>query len=310
MNCTIEGVSFSANSLHTLLGYFKCESNRRRLIFAGCAFLFLFLIFVQHRNKEQREETANFDSSTATPRTPTIRVAPTKWRIKITPTFAISTRLTPINSPKSLTNSCPGKSSVLMANIHAYISLNPPLPNRIHAAASLSSNYLGQIEPGRGLRLIDGPLCADGYSWWLVEANQSGLRGWTVEGKLSEQWIVPCPNPSIACSRIINQTPRPANSQHLSETKQPECISDTFAAGMLVQVEQDNLLILRSQPYTGEVIGRAGPLSVAKLIESPECTRNTIWWKLQVPDLGLTGWATEDGLSACAKDSECNLEAP
>ena len=76
---------------------------------------------------------------------------------------------------------------------------------------------------------------------------------------------------------------------------------------MFAQVGPSSLLVVRSEPYRGEVIGHAGPMSIAKLIDGPTCAGDAIWWKVNVFDLGLVGWATENDLYACPKDSECNL---
>jgi hypothetical protein len=193
--------------------------------------------------------------------------------------------------------------------MYAYIAITPPLPNRVRADAGLLNKYLGQIEPGNGLKIIDGPICADGYSWWLVESLQGGLQGWTVEGKSSEQWVLPCANEHIACSKTTAAVSPAEKTQtdKNNDEQQSNCQSDKFAIGMLAQVGQDSLLVLRSEPYTGGVNGRAGPMSIVKVIDGPSCVGNVVWWKVSVLDLGLTGWTTEINLHACPKDSECNL---
>ena len=76
---------------------------------------------------------------------------------------------------------------------------------------------------------------------------------------------------------------------------------------MFAQVGHDSLLVVRSEPYTGEVNGHAGPRSIVRVVDGPICAGGAVWWKLNVFDLDLVGWATENDLYACPKDSECNL---
>jgi hypothetical protein len=199
-------------------------------------------------------------------------------------------------------------SSPLQSGIYAYISLTPPLPNRIRSGAGKANSYLGQIEPDGGVRVLEGPLCADGFSWWLVEFTQGGLRGWTAEGKGSEQWVMPCPDQTVACNKKPAPTPSsPAGSTSSSKDKDKnKCKSDKLAVGILAQVEQDSLLVIRSEPDTGDVIGRAGPLSLVNIVDGPTCVGNAVWWKVNIVALNLSGWATENNLYACSKEDGCN----
>jgi hypothetical protein len=185
----------------------------------------------------------------------------------------------------------------------------PPLPNRIRSNAGLSNSYLGQIEPGDGLKVIDGPVCADGYSWWLIESLKGDLRGWTVEGKTSEQWIVPCLNKSVACNQTVTFATPSAVSRVNTKGIQDQinCNSKRLSLGIFAQVREDGLLVVRSEPIVDVVVGRAGPLSVAKILDGPACEGGVVWWKVNVLDSDLRGWAAENDLIACPKDSECNL---
>jgi len=235
---------------------------------------------------------------------------PTKWWIKATATSSptpssLTTSADPAGMPAS---GCPSSfSSPLQPGIYAYISLTPPLPNRIRSGASRATSYLGQIEPGNGVRVLDGPLCADGSSWWLVESAQDGLQGWTAEGKGSEQWIIPCPDRTAACNKKPAPTPSsPAASTSSPKDKDNRCKSDKLVVGILAQVEQDSLLVIRSEPNAGEVVGRAGPLSVVNIVDGPACAGGAAWFKVNSTALNLSGWATENDLYACSKEEGCN----
>lgn len=238
-------------------------------------------------------------------------ISSTKWWIKPIATTSPSTLLTQnvskVATDTSTRNCSLGFSSPLEVGTYAYISLVPPLPNRVRAGAGKAYAYLGQIQPGSGVKIIDGPLCADGFSWWLVETVESDLRGWTVAGSKSEQWVLPCPNPTVACkmSPVIQQATPTAAHSSTQGNNDHTCTSIRIFIGMPTQVTEDNLLVVRSQPYTGSVIGHAGPMSAVMIVDGPACSGGTVWWKVNVPSLNLTGWATEANLRPCTKEDDC-----
>jgi len=92
---------------------------------------------------------------------------------------------------------CPTElSSALQAGAMAYVSLNPPVSNRLRAASSSAASLVGSLPSGTVVDLSAGPVCADDLIWWLVVVNggpQDGLAGWTAEGSATEKWLVACP---------------------------------------------------------------------------------------------------------------------
>jgi hypothetical protein len=88
--------------------------------------------------------------------------------------------------------------------------------------------------------------------------------------------------------------------------KDSKCKSDKLTVGILAQVEQGSLLVIRSEPNTGDVVGRAGPLSVVNIVDGPDCAGDAMWWKVDIAALNLSGWATENNLYPCSKEDGCN----
>ena len=58
--------------------------------------------------------------------------------------------------------------------------------------------------------------------------------------------------------------------------KDQMCKSDKLAVGILAQVEQDSLLVIRSEPNIGDVVGRAGPQSVVNIVDDPACAGDVV----------------------------------
>jgi hypothetical protein len=125
---------------------------------------------------------------TATPvkgRTVTQTSIPTQER---TATTAPTKTFTP--APPTIVASCPGAPDILLnKGAWAQVSLDPPVPNKVRSQPNKSGELIGWVQPGENVEVVDGPRCADGYTWWFVR-NLSGLEGWTVEGDSSGYWLV------------------------------------------------------------------------------------------------------------------------
>ena len=80
----------------------------------------------------------------------------------------------------------------LKVNGFAIVSTDPPVPNRVRSGPGKKYEVIGQINPGKGMEIIDGPHCADGMVWWEVVEFGTGLLGWTAEGDTDGYWLVPC----------------------------------------------------------------------------------------------------------------------
>ncbi len=110
----------------------------------------------------------------------------------------IATGTKPVPTPTRTPRPKPGEEvcqgsypSRLKVGMKAYVTEDPPLPNRLRADANVRAEILGEIGPGESMLITGGPLCIDGWVWWQVRADKDGLEGWTSEGKKGEYWLVP-----------------------------------------------------------------------------------------------------------------------
>lgn len=89
--------------------------------------------------------------------------------------------------------SCPGAlPSRLEIGKYAYVATDPPLDNRVREGAGTDYSIIGYIETGNAMKILDGPKCANGWSWWKVQSiKKSDLVGWTSEGD-DTYWLIPC----------------------------------------------------------------------------------------------------------------------
>jgi hypothetical protein len=106
------------------------------------------------------------------------KAAPTPW---ITPT--------PI---QRATHPCdPGPFSRLSVGLRAYTLKDPPLPQRLHKEAGKDKDRAGWIQPGETVKVLEGPVCADGWVWWRVETEIGHNIGWAAEGDENGYWLNP-----------------------------------------------------------------------------------------------------------------------
>lgn len=71
----------------------------------------------------------------------------------------------------------------------AYVTKDPPLPNRVRTEPNRDADMLGYINPAGSMEILEGPSCADGWVWWKVK--NADLEGWTAEGDQETYWLVP-----------------------------------------------------------------------------------------------------------------------
>jgi uncharacterized protein YraI len=68
--------------------------------------------------------------------------------------------------------------------------VQPTAPNNLRADPISDGTKLGQIPAGEVFNVLDGPRCAEGYTWWQVEYQ--GMTGWTVE-TVEGEYVVESP---------------------------------------------------------------------------------------------------------------------
>jgi hypothetical protein len=62
----------------------------------------------------------------------------------------------------------------------------------VREAPGIEGEELTRIKPGTDFMIIDGPSCANNWSWWKVELD-SGLEGWVAEGDDNIDTYFICP---------------------------------------------------------------------------------------------------------------------
>lgn len=85
---------------------------------------------------------------------------------------------------------CPdGPQSRLKVGDLAYVTKDPPIPNRVRKEPNREADIIGHINPGASMEILEGPACSDGWVWWHIK--NADLNGWTAEGDQETYWLVP-----------------------------------------------------------------------------------------------------------------------
>lgn len=137
------------------------------------------------------------DTPTNTP-TPTNTATPTKTftpSVTPTPTSTPTQTLTPSVTPTETVTPtptpliCPGALPArLQPGMEARV-IPGGNRNRVRTDPTLNGVELGRIDPGERFFIMDGPVCADGFTWYLVD--YFNLVGWTAESDATDYWLEP-----------------------------------------------------------------------------------------------------------------------
>jgi hypothetical protein len=240
--------------------------------------------------------------------------AQTKWWIRHepseTPTSLIPSELTviPGQETPAISSTCPTYAVNFKPGTFGYISQSPPYENLVRSGAGKNYSTVGFIDIDGWVKILAKPVCADDGYVWLNVQSAAGSSTWTAGGYKMAQWVIPCPDPNKKCSKkktteSISVTPNADNAGTHDGNNPNACVSDKLAVGLDAQVSPNDLLVLRSEPMVGTVLGRIAPLSVINIIDGPKCAGGTVWWKVWGPQ---TGWAVENNLRACPKEGNCD----
>ncbi|MDX1990870.1 MAG: SH3 domain-containing protein [bacterium] len=164
----------------------------------------------------------------------------------------------------SAQGNCPPLSN-LRIGYTGFVSIG--LPNVLRSQAGMSSAQIGTLNGGQLFTVLGGPICADGYNWWQVEAaalHGGTYSGWTADGTFSEDWLFPwqC---DLLWSRLI--------------------------PGYGARVTPGLPNTLRALPGGGATLGSIPVGGQMVVVSGPECIGGRTWWNVNYN--GQTGWTAE-----------------
>ncbi len=96
--------------------------------------------------------------------------------------------------PKNDSRPCSGAiPSQLEIGYYAQVTYTDGTPTNLRQYPTVNGPLLKTMPEGQDFIVIDGPVCADGYTWWQIWAYDMDL-GWAAEGSDEVYFIEPQPN--------------------------------------------------------------------------------------------------------------------
>lgn len=209
---------------------------------------------VGENQADQNTGGASNEANSATASTP-IPEVPTATPLPLpTPTFTV----TPL----------PG--TVLQAGQPARIVA--PNGLNMRSQATSSSQLVLQLGTGQLVTVLDGPVSADGFTWWQVE-DQQGSTGWVADGDNETVWV----SPSIGEPQPVGRPPQ---------------VGDRVRVTM-----EDAQLTIRALPGTdGPLITRANPGEEFTVVNGPQSANGYSWYQIRSDNGSILGWAADSDL--------------
>ena len=81
----------------------------------------------------------------------------------------------------------------LRLNGFAFLTYDPPIPNRARIGPGLGYDAKGLVKPGQVMQLTSGPICSGESVWWKVVVKYTELTGWVAEADSEQYYLEPCP---------------------------------------------------------------------------------------------------------------------
>ena len=146
--------------------------------------------------------------------------------------------------------------------------VTPGLPNTVRTAPGTGGGtVIANLAENSLFRVVDGPVCADGFLWWRIDAP--GVNGWTAEGQNNTYWLAPVVCANGMYGRLIpGQQARVAPNPPLANS-------------------------LRAQASSGSaLLAEIPPGGVFTVLGGPTCGADgRTWWQANYN--GTVGWTAE-----------------
>jgi len=109
-------------------------------------------------------------------------------------TYTSTPKIDDTENPQATWQPCPGTyPSRLHTGDKAYVSPDPPIPNRVRSEPNAESAIVGFLQPDEKMKILEGPICSNEWIWWRVRSLSTGITGWTAEGDVTGYWLMLLP---------------------------------------------------------------------------------------------------------------------
>lgn len=168
---------------------------------------------------------------------------------------------------------------------------------RFRSGPGLDYVTVDVLEEGTELKVLEGPVEADGYVWWRLEMGD-GTIGWG-----PEDWLRPLTqSPAVQATQgaatpaLTSTLPKPTATRPPVPTSTVP--ASQLAAGQMVRISgtDGEGLRVRTGPgldYVTLEIWEEG--TELQVLEGPQVADGFVWWRLEMAD-GTIGWLPDEWL--------------
>jgi uncharacterized protein YraI len=155
----------------------------------------------------------------------------------------------------------------------------------VRALPNVNSGIVSYSPDRIAVRVLDGPVCANGFNWWQIERQfeEPTFLGWTADGVPGKQFLFPPEGePPDECPPVLN-------------------LVSGQAIGLF-----DNVKVREIPSQQGAVITTAPVNSTAQVLGDTACIEGFNWWLVNIPVRGITfqGWIVQDVFKNLDDDPE------
>lgn len=157
--------------------------------------------------------------------------------------------------------------------------VGPGSANNVRTTPSTSGERVFRMEAGTVFTVLDGPVCAEDFTWWQVDVD--GAQGWTVEGDGTDYFLIPL--------EATDAQPTPG----VTPAADTDCeMEPRLVVGREGRLTSNTPSRLRDEASTsGTQVGQIQPLDIFDILEGPVCADGINWWRVQIGN--TSGWTAE-----------------
>ena len=157
-----------------------------------------------------------------------------------------------------------------------------------------------QLPEGTQVSVLNGPICAGGYNWYMIQPVNGEVGGWSAEGVVGEYWLEPVLNLTIGTPvATATNPPRAIPTATIGGISSGDCSNappNYLQVGSVARVaDLGGTLALRSTPSAPTPFAQLNANTLVNVLTGPQCHDGLRYWEINANQNGqaLNGWIAD-----------------
>lgn len=208
-----------------------------------------------------------------------------------------------IAAPSECQNAPPTRLTV-GGNARVTFTNGTPLNVRTEANGAVLAT---QLQEGAEVSILDGPICAGGYNWYMVKPLAGETGGWSAEGDADDYWLEPVLGlvavtavPTATQPLVINNATAVPTIGGITIGDCSKAPANYLQIGLMARVANlGGTLAMRNNPIDAVPVNQLNEGTIVNILNGHQCHNGFRYWQVSASQNGqtLTGWIV-DGLNA------------